>query len=293
MTGTAGPAHGPAVPARRTRRPVSEVPAAQMVQLGPVDKSLLVALNANNTQTKIGVYRGRDLLHHWRVSSDTGRTADEFAVLLQSLFASAGARFDGVGGVAVCSVVPALLDMMVRLSRDYFHVNPLVAGPDTPAGMRILYENPREVGADRICAAVAAYAKHGGPAIVVDLGTATTFSVVSREGDFLGGAIAPGIGISVDALAEHAAQLHRVPLDRPRTAIGRSTTAAMQAGIVFGFVGLVNDVVRRIRDELGTPAVTVATGGWADLVVAECGCIDHHDPLLVLEGLRLIYERSR
>jgi type III pantothenate kinase len=258
-----------------------------------MERSLLLTINANNTQTKIGVYRGRDLLHHWRLSSETGRTADEVAVLLRSLFDSAGARFDAVGGVAISSVVPELMETLVRLSRDYFHLTPLVAGPDAQTGMRILYENPREVGADRICAAVAAYAQYGGPAIVVDLGTATTFSVVSREGDFLGGAIAPGIGISVDALAEHAAQLHRVPLEAPRTAIGRSTTVAMQAGVVFGFVGLVNDVVRRIREELGAPAVTVATGGWADLVVPHCDCIDHHDPLLVLEGLRLIYERSR
>jgi len=258
-----------------------------------VDTPLLVALNANNTLTKIGVYRGRDLLHHWRVSSDTSRPADEYAVLVRGLFDTAGLRFDAVGGVAISSVVPALTETMGRLARDYFHVAPLVADSDTPTGMRILYENPREVGADRICAAVAAFARHGGPAIVVDLGTATTFSVVSRDGDFLGGAIAPGIGISVDALAEHAAQLHRVPLLAPRTAIGRSTTTAMQAGIVFGFVGLVTDVVRRIRDELGTPAVTVATGGWADLVVGECGCLDHHDPMLVLEGLRLIYGRNR
>lgn len=270
-----------------------EAPFVLVVQLGPMDTPLLLALNANNTLTKIGAFRGRDLLHSWRISSDPDRTTDEYAVLIRSLFDSAGARFDGVGGVAISSVVPALLDTLVRLARDYFHVVPLVVGPDTKTGMRILYENPREVGADRICAAVAAYARYGGPVIVVDLGTATTFSVVSRDGDFLGGAIAPGVGISVDALAEHAAQLHRVPLESPRTAIGRSTTAAMQAGIVFGFVGLVNDVVRRIRDELGSPAVTVATGGWADLVIGECRCIDHHDPLLVLEGLRLIYERTR
>ncbi|HET7265098.1 MAG TPA: type III pantothenate kinase [bacterium] len=258
-----------------------------------MDTPLLLTVNANNTLTKIGVYRGRDLLHHWRVSSDTGRPADEYAVLVRGLFDTAGLRFDAVGGVAISSVVPALTETMVRLARDYFRITPLVAGSDTPTGMRILYENPREVGADRICGTVGAYAKYGGPVIVVDLGTATTFSVVSREGDFLGGAIAPGIGISVDALAEHAAQLHRVPLEAPRSVIGRSTTTGLQAGIVFGFVGLVNDVVRRIREELGGRAVTVATGGWADLVVKECNCFDHHDPMLVLEGLRLIYERTK
>jgi type III pantothenate kinase len=264
-----------------------------VLEWGAVDTPLLLAVNVNNTQIKVGVYRHRQLLHHWRAASDPARTTDEYAVLLRSLFDTAGLRFDAIGGIAICSVVPALLETTVRLARDYFHVSPLVAGPDTNTGMRILYENPREMGADRICGAVAAYARYGGPAIVVDLGTATTFSVISREGDFLGGAIAPGIGISVDALAEHAAQLHRVPLRAPDTAIGRSTTTAMQAGIVFGFVGLVTDVVRRIREELGAPAVTVATGGWADLVAAECTCLDHHDPMLVLDGLRLIYERTR
>lgn len=258
-----------------------------------MDAPLLLALNANNTLTKIGVYRNHDLLQHWRAASDTRRTADEYAMLIQALFESAGLGFDAVGGVAICSVVPALLETLGWLARDYFHVAPLVAGPDTRTGMRILYDNPLDVGADRICAAVAAYARYGGPVIAVDLGTASTFSVVSRDGDFLGGAIAPGIGISVDALAEHAAQLHRVPLQAPGVTIGRSTTTAMQAGIVFGFVGLVNEVVRRIREELGGPATTVATGGWADLVVPHCGCLDHHDPLLVLEGLRLIYERNR
>jgi type III pantothenate kinase len=159
--------------------------------------------------------------------------------------------------------------------------------------MRILYENPKEVGADRICNAVAAYAKYGGPVIVVDLGTATTFSVVSAEGDFLGGAIAPGIGISVDALAEHAAQLHRVELVRPRQAIGRSTVTAMQSGILFGFVGQVEEILRRMQDELGAPAVTIATGGWADLIIRELRGVQHHEPLLGLEGLRIIYERNR
>jgi type III pantothenate kinase len=264
-----------------------------MLEWKAVETPLLLALNVNNTLTKLGIYRGRELLHHWRIGSDTARTADEYAVLVRALFESAGLRFDAIGGVAICSVVPALLETMVWMARDYFHLSPLVAGPDSPTGMRILYDNPREVGADRICGAVAAYARYGGPAIVIDLGTATTFSVVSRDGDFLGGAIAPGIGISVDALAEHAAQLHRVPLRAPEAAIGRSTTTAMQAGIVFGFVGLVTDVVRRIREELGAPAVTVATGGWADLVAPECGCLDHHDPNLVLEGLCLIYERAR
>lgn len=254
---------------------------------------LLLAVVINNTQIKIGLYRDAELLHHWRVATDREKTADEYAMLLRSLFASAGRSLDEVGGVAVSSVVPPLLDTVERLSRSYLGTTPLVVGPGIRTGMRILYENPKEVGADRICNAVAAYAKFGGPAIVVDLGTATTFSVISAEGDFLGGAIAPGIGISVDALAEHAAQLYRVELVKPKTAIGRSTGSAMQSGILFGFVGQVEEILHRMQEELGAPAVTIATGGWADLVVKECRSVRHHEPLLGLEGLRIIFERNR
>jgi type III pantothenate kinase len=254
---------------------------------------LLLAVNINNTLIKLALYRGVDLLHHWRIATDRHKTADEYAMLLRALFASGGAAFGDVGGVAIASVVPPLMDTMERLCRQYLGRVPLVVGPGVRTGMRILYENPKEVGADRICNAVAAYARYGGPVIVVDLGTATTFSVVSAEGDFLGGAIAPGVGISVEALAEHAAQLHRVELVRPRTAIGRSTVAAMQSGIVFGFVGQVEELLRRMQEELGRPAVTVATGGWAELILQECRSIMHHEPLLALEGLRLIYERNR
>jgi len=258
-----------------------------------VESGLLLAININNTLTKFGLYRGSELLHHWRVATDRAKTSDEYAMLLRALFASAGCGLGDVGGIAVASVVPPLHDTMDRLARTYLGLTPLVVGPGVRTGMRILYDDPKDVGADRICNAVAAYARYGGPAIVVDLGTATTFSVVSAEGDFLGGAIAPGIGISVDALAEHAAQLHRVELVRPRQAIGRSTVAAMQAGILFGFVGQVEEILRRIQHELGTPAVTIATGGWAEFVIQECRAVTHVEPLLGLEGLRIIYERNR
>jgi len=255
--------------------------------------NLLLALVVNNTQIKIGLYQGADLLHHWRVATDREKTDDEYAMLLRALFASVGRSLGDVDGVGISSVVPPLLDTLDRLARTYLGTAPLVVGPGVRTGMRILYENPKEVGADRICNAVAAYAKYGGPVIVVDLGTATTFSVVSAEGDFVGGAIAPGIGISVDALAEHAAQLHRVELVRPRQAIGRSTVTAMQAGILFGFVGQVEEILRRMQDELGAPAGTIATGGWADLIIRELRGVQHHEPLLGLEGLRIIFERNR
>ncbi len=253
----------------------------------------LLAANINNTLTKFGLYRGPALLHHWHVATDRAKTADEYAMLLRALFASAGQGLGDVGGMAVASVVPPLHDTMERLARTYLGLTPLVVGPGIRTGMRILYDDPKDVGADRICNAVAAYAKFGGPVIVVDLGTATTFSAVSAEGDFLGGAIAPGIGISVDALAEHAAQLHRVELVRPRQAIGRSTLSAMQAGILFGFVGQVEEILHRMQEELGVRATTVATGGWAELIIGECRSVQHHEPQLALEGLRIIFERNR
>jgi type III pantothenate kinase len=202
-------------------------------------------------------------------------------------------EFEIVESAAISSVVPPLTDVWERMCRRYFGVTPLVVGPGVRTSMRILYENPKEVGADRICNALAVFEKHGGPAIVVDFGTATTFTAVTADGDFAGGAIAPGIGISVDALAEHTAQLPRVELVKPKTVIGRSTVTAMQSGIIYGFVGQVEEIVRRMRAELGGRAVTVATGGWAELIVGECRCFDHLDPLLTLEGLRLIHERNR
>lgn len=254
---------------------------------------MLLALDVSNTQIKIGLYRGAELLHHWRIATDRDKTTDEYAVLLRSLFTSEGFSFADVDAVAISIVVPPLIDTMDRLARSYLQTTPLMVSPGVRTGMRILYENPKEVGADRICDAVAAYARYGGPAIVVAFSTATTFSVVTADGEFLGGAIAPGVGISMDALAEHTAQLPRIELAKPRSAIGRSTVAAMQSGFLYGFVGQVEEIIRRIRHELGGRAVTIATGGWAELIIGECRCFDHHDPLLTLEGLRLIHDRNR
>lgn len=258
---------------------------------------MLLALNVNNTNIKAALYaepeRDGAPLVHWRIATDPQRTEDEYGMLLAALFSHHGLRLRDVRHVAVACVVPPLVDTMERLSERYFGCSPLMVGPGIRTGMRILYENPREVGADRICNAVAAYARYGGPSIVVDLGTATTFTAVSSEGDFLGGAIAPGIGISADALVEHAAQLRRVELVRPKSIIGRSTVTAMQAGILWGAVGLVEGIVARMKAELGGKATVIATGGWAEFVLQEATCIDHHDPLLTLEGLRLLYLRNR
>jgi type III pantothenate kinase len=254
---------------------------------------VLLAININNTQIKIGGYRGTELLFHWRIATDREKTDDEYAMILRELFRHIELQFAQVESVAVSCVVPPLTDTFDRLCRRYFGVSPLIIGPGVRTGMRIQYENPKEVGADRICNAVAVYEKYGGPAIVVDFGTATTYSAVSAAGEFLGGAIAPGVGISVGALAEHAAQLPSVELVKPKTVIARSTVTAMQSGIIYGFVGQVEEIVRRMRAELGGTATVVATGGWAELILEECRCFDHHDPLLTLEGLRLIHDRNR
>lgn len=254
---------------------------------------MLLVLNINNTNIKIGIYRGAEFVLHWRIATDRDKTDDEYAMVLRNLFQYAGVEFAQISSVAISSVVPPLADVFDRLCRRYFSVSPLMVGPGIKTGMRILYENPKEVGADRICNAIAAFERYGGPVIVVDFGTATTFTAVSAEGEFLGGAIAPGIGISVDALAEHTAQLPRVELIKPKSVVGRSTVTAMQSGIIYGFVGQVEEIIRRMRQELGGRAITVATGGWAELIVGECRCFDHHDPLLALEGLRIIHERNR
>lgn len=254
---------------------------------------MLLALNINNTQIKIGGYRGSDLLFHWRIATDREKTDDEYAMILRELFRHTELQFAQVESVAISCVVPPLTDVFDRMSRRYFGVTPLIVGPGIRTGIRIQYENPKEVGADRICNAIAVFEKYGGPAIVVDFGTATHYTAVSATGEFLGGAIAPGVGISVQALAEHAAQLPYVELVKPKAMIARSTVTAMQAGIIYGFVGQVEEIVRRMREELGGKAIVVATGGWAELILKECGCFDHHDPLLTLEGLRIIHERNR
>lgn len=254
---------------------------------------MLLALNVNNTRIKVGMFRDAELVVHWLIATDRDKTDDEYAIVLRGLFEYSGLEFAQVDAVAISSVVPPLTDVFERMCRRYFGVSPLMVGPGIRTGMRILYENPKEVGADRICNAIAVYEKYGGPAIVVDFGTATTFTAVSADGDFIGGAIAPGIGISVDALAEHTAQLPRVELVKPKTVIGRSTVSAMQSGIIYGFVGQVEEIITRMRQELGGRVVTVATGGWAELIAGECRSIDHLDPMLTLDGLRIIHERNR
>jgi type III pantothenate kinase len=237
----------------------------------------------------LGVFDGDKLSESWRIKTDARNTADEMALQLRGLLAD-----QSIDGIAICSTVPAVLHELRSLVERYYpRVTTVIVEPGTRTGVPLLYDNPREVGADRIVNSLAAFHLHGGPAIVVDFGTSTNFDVVSAKGEFLGGALAPGIEISIDALAARGARLFKVELARPRSVIGKSTVEALQSGLLYGFTGQVDGVVRRIMAELGTSAQVVATGGLAPLVLAESETIQHHEPDLTLIGLRLVFERNQ
>ncbi len=253
----------------------------------------MLAVDVGNTNIVAGVFGEGGLAACWRLATEQPRSADELGVLLLGLFAHAGLDPGEVKAAVVASVVPPLTAVVEEALERYFAVKPLVVGPGVKTGMDIRYDHPREVGADRIVNAVAAFERYGGPCIVVDFGTATTFDAISADGAYLGGAIAPGISISTEALFQRAAKLPRVDIVRPARAIGKNTVASMQAGIVFGFAGQVDELVRRIARELGGKPVVVATGGLASLIAKETTTVQHVDPLLTLEGLRIIYERNR
>ncbi len=254
---------------------------------------MLLAFDVGNTNIIIGVYKGRELVDHWRVSTNAQRTADEHAVLLKSLFEGVGLSFDMFDGIIVSSVVPPLMLTLKTLSEKYFGVSPLVVGAGIKTGIKIKFENPREIGADRIVNAVAGYELYGGPLIIVDFGTATTFCAITEQGEYLGGAIAPGIGISTEALFVRAAKLPRVELAKPPFVIGKNTVSSMQSGIIYGFAGQVEAIVSRMKKELcGNPTV-IATGDMAGLIAEEAVIIDKVDPLLTLKGLQILYERNQ
>jgi type III pantothenate kinase len=251
---------------------------------------MLLTIDVGNTNTVIGLFAGDDLVDSWRIKTDARATADEIALLLRGLLVD----HPPPDGIAACSTVPAVLHELRQVFGRYYATVPcVIVEPGVRTGVPVLYDNPREVGADRIVNAAAAYHLFGGPAIVVDFGTSTNFDVVSGKGEFLGGALAPGIEISVDALAARAARLLKVELVRPRAVIGKTTVEALQSGIIFGFAGQIDGIVRRIAAELeGEPRV-IATGGLAPILLDECETITDHEPDLTLIGLRLIYERNR
>jgi type III pantothenate kinase len=256
---------------------------------------MLLALDVGNTTVGIGIFKDKDLVKDWKIRTVREKTSDEYSLILLGLLGQAGLAGADITNVILSSVVPPLTPVFQSLSQSHFGVRAVVVGPGLKTGLPILYENPFEVGADRVVAAVAAIEKYGGPCIVVDFGTATTFDAISAKGEYLGGAIAPGIQISAEALAARTAKLPRIEIIPPRKAIGRTTVASMQSGIFFGYVGLVTNIITQIKAELGPgPEVkVVATGGFAESIAVQIQAIDHIEPQLVLRGLRLLFERSQ
>jgi type III pantothenate kinase len=253
---------------------------------------MLLAIDVGNTNVTLGVFDGAELRGTWRIASDRDREPDEYAVLLMNLLSSAGISRQDIDRAVMASGVPQLTMTMEDVCKRYFGAEPLRVGAGVKTGLRILYEDPREVGPDRIVDAVAALKLHRPPLIVVDLGTATVFDALSREGDYLGGAIAPGIGLATDALIQRASMLRRVELRSPRQVIGTNTAGALQSGIIFGYVEMVEGMLRRFKAVIGEDAWVVATGGYAELLARETRAFDHVDPALTLNGLRIVYEMN-
>ncbi len=254
---------------------------------------MLLCIDIGNTNIVLGVYRGEKLVAHWRISTDHRKMPDEYGILLLNLLSCEQIGIEEIDDVILASVVPPVADRLLEMLRQYTGISPLVVGQGLRTGIAIRYDSPRDVGADRIVNAVAAYRLYGAPACIVDFGTATTFDALSAQGEYLGGAIAPGVLVAAEALFQRTAKLPRVDLQRPPHAIGVNTVDAMRSGILFGYVGLVEGLVTRFRRELGENMRVIATGGLARLIARETAVIEHVDPWLTLKGLRLIYELNR
>ena len=254
---------------------------------------MLLVVDIGNTNTAIGIFQEKKLIEDWKIKTEKDRTSDEYVLMLLSLLNSSGLERKEIKSVIIASVVPPLTPVFQNLCQRLFQVRPLVVGPGLKTGMSILYENPLEVGADRVVVAIAAFEKYGGPCIVVDFGTATTFDAVSSQGEYLGGAIAPGIQISAEALFLKTAKLPRIEIKKPKRAIGRSTVSSMQSGLFFGYIGLISNIIEKIKKELGRQVKVISTGGFAAQISHEIKSIDFHEPHLALEGLRIIDERNQ
>jgi type III pantothenate kinase len=254
---------------------------------------MLLAIDVGNTQTHVGAFDGSELVEHWRFSTDREATGDEIAIMVHALLALRGIEFSDIDAEAISSVVPRLVPEYRQMFERYLDREALIVGPGTKTGMPIRLDNPRELGADRLVNAVAGYDHCRDACVIVDFGTAITYDAVSASGEYLGGIIAPGIEISIEALTSRAARLPKVDIERPRALIGKSTDASIQSGVVYGFAGQVDGICRRLRKELGEGITTIATGGLASVIVSFTETIDLVDDLLTLKGLRLIYERNR
>jgi type III pantothenate kinase len=253
---------------------------------------VLLAVDVGNTNTVAGLFDGERLVARWRLSTERRRMPDEWWALLAPLLGTAGVAAAAIDGMIIDSSVPVVAISLRDMAERYLHCQPLIVSIDLDLGVRARVDNPREVGPDRLVNAVAARALYGAPAVVIDFGTATNFDVISAEGDFIGGAIAPGLVVAFEALTSRAARLYAVELRAPERAIGANTITNMQSGMVLGYVGLVEGLISRISAELGQPPIVIATGGLADVIAAATPAIDHHDPNLTLIGLRLVYERN-
>jgi type III pantothenate kinase len=254
---------------------------------------MILVIDVGNSHTVIGVYKEEKLLEHWRIATNSKRTEDEYGILIKGLLDNSKLSFADIKGIVISCVVPPIIWILKKMSVDYFKVSPIIVGPGIKTGIYIKMDNPQEVGADRIVNAIAAYKLYGGPVIIVDFGTATTFCAVNKEGVYLGGAIAPGIEISAEALAEKTAKLPKIEVAKPQHSIGSNTIDAMKSGIFFGYLGLTNELIRRFKRELGEDSLVVATGGYSELIGNECKVIDKINPFLTLIGLYLVYEMNK
>ncbi|WP_203364409.1 type III pantothenate kinase [Bacillus sp. REN10] len=253
---------------------------------------MIFVLDVGNTNTVLGVYENDVLKYHWRIETNRNKTEDEYGMIIKNLFEHEGLAFSQIDGMIISSVVPPIMFSLEKMCQKYFNIKPLIVGPGIKTGLNIKYENPREVGADRIVNAVAGIHEYGSPLIIVDFGTATTYCYIDEGGHYMGGAIAPGINISTEALYSRAAKLPRIEIVRPDHIVGKNTVAAMQAGILFGYVGQVDGIVNRMKAQSKKTPTVIATGGLAPLIAEEATTIDVVDPFLTLKGLCLIYKRN-